>query len=499
MSGIRIEDATLLLSQIAAAYPVTRLTHRGVDLWPVIRDRLRHGLTKGHLVPRAGMDPGTPFPGPHGLRLSLTLADPQGDPRRAVVLERWQAEAEAARWRRRIGGPVDLVVLARPEDASDRIGGKPYDRYVDPLIQFARGRGIRVLKLMHGASAGLDEGQAVPAWRHPITWPDAALPLESAAPALFHFTTWLQARFGLGLDPWALIAEARNVRLRARALWPLLLAAAPKAVVSVCYFAPVATALTYTAKALGIRAVDLQHGKQGPYSPYSHWGRMADGGYDTLPDLFWTWGEASAEAIRRHLPPVQGAPEVIIGGNPWPALWLAGRGPAGTLPEALERRIASAERVILVSLQPIPDPFPQHLLDAIGRAPRSWLWLIRLHPHMRKDLERHAAQLPAAANVEIEHSSTSLLYALLRRARLHLTCWSTVGYEAQLMAVPTGILHEQGIGLYRTELAQGVFRAALETDAILALAQRPPSVPPSEFIRTDERTIAAALDRLVRR
>ena len=496
---MRIEDATLLLAEIAAAYPVTRLTHRGVDLWPIVRDRLRHGLTKGHLVPSRGTDPGTAFPGPHGQRLGLTLADPLGDPRRAVILERWQAEDEARAWRRRIGGPVDLVVLARAEDASDRIGGKPYDRYVDPLIQLARGRGITVLKVMHGPEAGLDESLAVPAWRHPITWPDTALPMESTAPALFHFTAWLPARFGLGLDPWALIAEARNVRLRARALWPLLLAAAPRAVVSVCYFAPLSAALTYTAKALGIRAVDLQHGKQGPYSPYSHWGRMADGGYDTLPDLFWTWGEISAEAIARHLPAVEGAPEVIVGGNPWPALWLAGRGPAGALPEPLERRLEPAERVILVSLQPIDEPFPAHLLDAIARAPRSWLWLIRLHPHMRKDLDRHAARLPAGANVEVEHSSQGLLYALLRRAQLHLTCWSTVGYEAQLMGVPTGILHPQGIGLYRAELAQGVFRAALDADAVLALAATLPPVPPSAFIRTDAATIAAALDRLVRR
>lgn len=496
---MRIEDATLLLAEIAAGYPVTRLTHRGVDLWPLVRDRLRHGLTKGHLIPRQGKDPGTPFLGPHGLRLGLTLADPLGDPRRAVVLERWRAEAEAAMWRRRIGGPVDLVVLARPEDASDRIGGKPWDRYVDPLIRFARGRGIKVLKVMHGPAAGLDDSQAVPAWRHPITWDDAALPLESAAPALFHFTAWLAARWGMTLDPWALLAEARNVRLRARALWPLLLAAAPKAVVSVCYFAPASAALTYTAKALGIRAVDLQHGKQGPYSPYSHWGRMADGGYDTLPDLFWTWGEESARAIARHLPAVPGAPEVIVGGNPWPAMWLSGRGPAGGLDAALEQRISTAERVIVVTLQPIEAPFPAHLLQAIARAPRSWLWLVRLHPHMRKDMAAHKARLPEAANVEIEHSSTGLLYALLRRSQLHLTCWSTVGYEAQLLGVPTGILHPQGIGLYRAELAQGAFRPALDSAAILALAGEPPAVPPSDFIRTDEPTIAAALDRLLRR
>lgn len=496
---MRIEDATLLLAEIAAAYPVTRLTHRGVDLWPIVRDRLRHGLTKGHLLPCRGQDPGVAFPGPHGRRLALTLADPDGDPRRKVVLERWQAAAEARLWRRRIGGPVGLLVLARPEDASDRIGGKPYDRYVDPLIQFARGRGITVLKVMDGPEAGLDPSLAVPAWRHPITWPDAALPLDSTAPALFHFAAWLQARFGLGLDPWALIAEARNVRLRARALWPLLVAAAPRAVVSVCYFAPLSAALTYTAKALGIPAVDLQHGKQGPYSPYSHWGQIADGGYNTLPDLFWTWGESSAEAIARHLPAAEGAPEVIVGGNPWPALWLEGRAPPGALPLALERRLAAAERVILVSLQPIDEPFPAHLLDAIARAPRSWLWLIRLHPHMRKDLDRHAARLPADANVEIEHSSTGLLYALLRRSRLHLTCWSTVAYEAQLMGVPTGILHPQGIGLYRAELANGVFWPALDAQAILALAREPPPVPPSTFIRTDAGTIAAALDRLLRR
>lgn len=239
----------------------------------------------------------------------------------------------------------------------------------------------------------------------------------------------------------------------------------PKAVFLVCYYYPIAMALISACRRLGVKAIDVQHGKQGKYhGMYTHWTRTPEEGYELLPDLFWVWGEETKRNIQRWQPVGLKRNIPVVGGNLWLSEWInANRYEevSGKYDDFF-KMLGRYKKIILFTAQPIPDPFPDCLLEAMQMSPDSWFWLTRLHPSQGNQLAEIDNFLKAGAldNYEMRISSEISLYSLLKKTDHHLTCWSSVCYEARYFDVPTTIVHPTGFELYQEYIQKGIFAYA---------------------------------------
>ena len=62
-----------------------------------------------------------------------------------------------------------------------------------------------------------------------------------------------------------------------------------------CWYTTETMGICAAARQLGIKTIDIQHGKQGKYQAmYSGWTTIPESGYSLMPDKFWCWGNQSA-------------------------------------------------------------------------------------------------------------------------------------------------------------------------------------------------------------
>ena len=281
----------------------------------------------------------------------------------------------------------------------------------------------------------------------------------------------------------------------------------PKAVFLVCYYYPVAMSLISACRKLGIKSVEVQHGKQGKYhGMYTHWTKIPMEGYELLPDFFWVWGEETRQNIRLWQPDGLKRNIPVVGGNLWLSEWIYSNHFEDVSGEYYEfkRMLERYEKIILYTAQPIPDPFPECLLEAIRMSPDSWIWLIRLHPTQRNQLPEIDNFLKTGRldNYEMKISSEISLYSLLKNIDHHVTCWSTVCYEALYFDVPTTIVHENGASLYKEYIQQGIFSYATEVQKLFMVIKsgnkNEPPIEDVRYIETDPQMALEALEIVLR-
>jgi hypothetical protein len=476
------QHAVEVLVEIERRVDVNALRAGGLCVWPLAR----LGFWERLLQPKAGgaaPAPKTP------LRFPPWSAWMQWRERRRV---RALPRAEA-------------LFLSRHEDYGDRFSAGYSNRHVDPVLAFCRSR-LSCLKLEArepAAARTLPRAVATEFFQ-----PDrlAALPeLPAIEGAGLLRATLAEIGEPLGFDESALRREVAQLLRRRAAYLEVLAVVQPRVVFVVCYYDRRVLPLIAAARTLGIPTVDIQHGKQGRYhGAYSHWTRLPPGGYALLPDFLWVWGEPS----RRHIADSRGAESLhhrpIVGGNRWLAQWRRGAPfPEDPSEAAWLTDVRKAGRVILITLQPIEPALPPHLREAMQRSPASWLWLLRAHPQRRAEIPSMVAALQSegSAAFEGERASAVPLYALLRIADRHITCWSSVAHEAPAFDVPTLIVHPSGRRLYAEEIAAGRFQDAETAEAVLAwIAGEKPAVSTGErYIETDDACAATALDTVLAR
>ncbi len=276
---------------------------------------------------------------------------------------------------------------------------------------------------------------------------------------------------GIALDEAAIAGEAVYI-LKLKALFARILdRVSPKAVFFPCYYQANCMACILAARERGIRSVDIQHGQQGDYhGMYANWTKPPRGGYELLPDIFWCWGEQSAERINRWSRPVWPAHKGVVGGNPWMARQIAMPGPADQ-EAALDAVLKPGATKVLLALQPIEDALPQGVRDAIAASP-DMQWLVRLHPMMRGGREAEIRKLLEATgnrNIEMTVASSVLLASILRRMDFVVTLWSSVAYEALLFGAHPVITHLNGLQTFGAYIEKGLFSYAPAGADILAV------------------------------
>jgi hypothetical protein len=275
----------------------------------------------------------------------------------------------------------------------------------------------------------------------------------------------------------------------------------PKFIFLKCYYEYDSFGLVLAAKELGIKTIDIQHGKQGIYHPmYTHFSKIPKNGYKLLPDYFWNWGDESMINIEKWQNN-KTAHQAMVGGNLWLAKWKFSdfykckSNEENNFIDSLKK----SERVILYSTQPITTEgiLPTHIVQTIQQSPSNWTWLIRIHP-FQKLTEGEILKVigNCKARIEIKYSTELPLYLLLKNVTHHIALWSSTCFEANEFNIPTIISHTFGGKLYDEFFKSNVFFYSINPDEIIELIQSGKKNEKCNYIETSEEIAKDALQKI---
>lgn len=218
---------------------------------------------------------------------------------------------------------------------------------------------------------------------------------------------------------------------------------------TLCYYSLQNFALYAAAKKHNVRTVEIQHGPQPPSHPaFARFTKIPQGGFNTLPNIFWCWDKESTLAINEWAYPQ--FHKAIIGGHPWLEAWQAG---LFTFPT-----ITVNKPLVLYALQtfPIDEAFPDYLMRTMQET-KDFHWLIRLHPRMNtihKDIQRLLMN-NGISNFELHKADTYPLPHILTQISVNITYFSGTAIEASLMGKKTIILDERGLTFFPELIKKG--------------------------------------------
>ncbi len=461
------------IAEIEQAFPVNTLLYKGLKVWPLIRLSLMWQL----LQPKTAYTfrPNQVWP----------LVRLGRDKKNTGALRRYRG--------------VDMILYSLPNYHADMVEGKYYDRHIDPMMRLSRPD----YKSMKLELASPQSKTTVPRFEPTVFVepPRKFVAQEKNAASLLggigNFADFTLAAAhlvpGVRFDE-PLFVEQADLAGQYRLFFREIISdLEPRAVAFPWYYNLITMSLIWACRELGVLTVDIQHGQQGPFhGMYSHWTAIPPEGYELVPSIFWNWGKQSKENIERWHPPGNTRQRSIVGGNLWLGGWVSGSGCSLTREETeFGSEIARHSKSILVTLQNLPEPLPEHLLQAMQQSPRDWLWLIRLSPQHRtpQDQIRNWLHSRGLHNFEIEKSTRHRLYALLGQVNHHVTRYSSVAYEALPFGVPTTLLDDEGRRTYSDYIGRGIFAYAETAEELLASINsnwsREELQEPSPFIETD--------------
>ena len=409
----------------------------------------------------------------------------------------------------------DIVFISWPEDLTDEFNEKTYNRFVDPMIDFVKNN-HSFLKL----EINLGKRQnSIPRFEPSIiiniaydSEPGLKFRRMFQNDNLVFFQNIEQLkRVILRITPYVQVREkeimnALFILERYEAFFfEILSILRPKVVFAARIYSVKYWALIPACKKLKIKTVEIQHGRQGKYNAkYTHWTRIPSRGYDMLPDFYWTWGEESKHNIKRWHPRECSRHRPIVGGNAWLLKWIKNdKLKPNRKIETFLDSLQGIEKIILFSLQPIEDALPFHVLQSMRKSPSTWRWLIRLHPYHKEQGEkiRRLIEQQNITGFEMDYATDAPLYALLSRSDHHVTCHSSISFEALAFSVPTTIVHPHGLKLYDDYINRGIFTYAPDDDALLRSIQKgfskEPLKEPVKYIETSCKRARKALNTIL--
>ncbi len=447
-------------AEIERAIDVNAIRYHDIRIWPLIRWDI-YGVTCGPS------------------RVVSTTPDISRRQILSPTVDLLQAVADNRR---------GCLFFSREMAHTEVLDGKEYCPFLDPMVALAQEAGYATLKIEASPQAGLSQARKEPTFHfvpigHPAT--------QRAYSGIEHFKACkeLVAKlFHLDLPEDGFQELVHQIEDWSQFFSAVLRVGRPKAVFEVCYYDLATFGLCLACKRTGIPLIDLQHGTFGGYHGlYTHWTRMPPEGYELLPDVFWTWGSRSQQAILQWFPAGTHKPHVRVGANLRVASWLTRAQASDGIPHELRRRLREASRSILLTLG--FNVIPPFVLDAMKQAPTDWLWLIRLHPVYDSPLERQKLheqlRVLGIPNYEIDHATETLLYCLLPQVNHLLCAFSSSCYDALAFNVPVTLYDEAGLKFYRQDVDDGLMAYAADVNGILQSVSTPAQVhtPDSVMVR----------------
>ncbi|MBX7199423.1 MAG: hypothetical protein K1X51_08575 [Rhodospirillaceae bacterium] len=456
-------EAIAIVNAIEEACDTGALRYRGARSWPLARLRLMAAVTQRIASGRntAGAAPVTNT-GPSFTAAPDAQAELVGPTDLGLLRAAGRGAVPPAR--------AEILFFARPEEHSDRTATGMFAKTLDSVLERVSGPALK-LELADQRTLGFPRA-------HPSLFIDLARAGAGVAfdppgtlSGLAAVNAAAERIAGVTLDQAQLLADMGKIFYFARIFEKLLRALGPKAFILSVYYHPVGMAWMLACHWAGVTSVDLQHGRLGPHHGfYTDLIAAPAEGYELMPDRVWCWGQRTVEDIARALNPACMRHRGFVGGNAWLHKWRYGDVSAFAPPalDAFTERLKGL-RVILVSLQPLDTPVPPALLEAMGKAPADWFWLLRLHP-LRRHTAPEIAALLARAGVtrfEMEAATAFPLFTLLRHADHHVTAFSSVTVEAAAFDLRTSLTSPDGEAIFAPEIARGICRYTPTADALL--------------------------------
>jgi hypothetical protein len=442
-----IVERTEWISLMENKYSVQYFNCMGIDMWPVLRYhwllllKSPDNYKKPVSVPRA--------PGFIGMLRSKigSLAKRSDSPFKKSLEELNKTE---------------VLLLSRESEYTEKVNDNWINRYIDPFIPFLRELSQSFIKIEtkeNDKAAACSEPPVIVSFesfavsyigKHPYFPTKVSSEVDA-------FSKKLPSELLEDINISRLSVNVQNILLYKEYFKLILEKTRPKHVFLIDYYSSEGFGLTLAAKEKKIKSADIQHGKQGTFHPmYSHFAKFPVNGYNTLPDYFFNWGDDSVDNILSKSK-IRTSHTPIVIGNAWICGWVEERYKSmEVIPEIKQRQ----GKVILFSLQPVDDTIPPFVAEAINNSPPDWKWLIRFHPSMKKSKEFLNQHGINSEKTEFEYSSKVALMSVLPYCDYHITCWSSVCYEAALYGVHTAIIHPTGWKLYDGLIETGIFSKA---------------------------------------
>jgi len=210
------------------------------------------------------------------------------------------------------------------------------------------------------------------------------------------------------------------------------------------------------ASELGIKTIDVQHGKQGKFQAmYSGWTKIPESGYALMPDNFWCWGKPSCDHIlasspnrKNHIP--------LMMGYPWIDYYKKNSIPLN--PEIFKNEIN-----VLVTIQPPQgentERIPDFVVDfLLSNHTKNMHFTFRVHPNDSEGLDYCNKRLQSIdASIFNIDSGEGNLYDAFMFSTHHITAYSSCCYEADGFGVPTLLFGNEAKDIYKEEIQNSIF------------------------------------------
>ncbi len=457
------------LISLEQRYPVSMWQVRGIDIWPVWKMKLFAEAF------RASNDPG----------LEREVSQKPGKWARWALyvrayLDKWGARLPVA----------DKLFVAEPVF---RVWweGESRNRFFDVLMDRADAQGqstllaetkpLREQKQIYRDRRVIDISTLHLAFLHPVSVEQDWAQLRTGA-SFKNFLTDIEVFFGWNENRLKR-ATATSVRLIEawRDLFKWLLARVrPTYVFQLCYYNSAQYGLNLACRERGIQVSELQHGSQGHSHPAYFFRVQPLGGYNILPHTFLCWDSSSHADLVAWCEPGH---QAVVFGNPWIDLLSA-----YPMPEGYSSPI---KPLVAYTLQPLAEPLPVFLLDAVVHTVNDVQWWFRFHPRMSAadvtKLKTLFDRYGLGNRVRLEEPEQAMpLPLLLRQAALHISRYSGSIAEAALVGTQSLLIDPIGATTFSRLIEEGKAFLALTSEDVVGKIRA--LVNPTTTIRAHEET-----------
>jgi hypothetical protein len=491
-----------LLNHLEARYPVAQWRIGGLHIWPILRARLYHAIVHFYLL-SADQHPASA----RSLRQRF-LSTP---------LNLWRMARAMIRDGRhtRLGfRRADVLFLSDGTSFSD-IEGIWYDRIMDPIVARLAARDMKSFIMSPGwlSLAPRNQPSLFIQPRLEMLKILATIHLRfSGHPAvelngLDSMLGELRAEeFGTVVpgQGWLFAHTARIVALAgyfAKALRKVR----PRIGLVNTYYSAEGYAFCVACHRAGVPVADVQHGSQGrDHMAYGRWQALPQGGYELMPDRFWCWSPAEAEAIAEWSGGTRHSP--YVAGNPWRDIWRADSEafvrPLRDQALALRRRSGMPHHVLVVLSWGLAEEEALKVFRALSTLPagQHFFW-IRLHPveHGKESEVARQARDCGLAAFDVDAASALPLYAVFAAVDLVVALGSTVVMEAEAWGLRSVVTTAYGGDICKPSIQSGAAVLAIQEDDIARAVRAGLAAAPMQAAAetTPAGGLDAALDNLL--
>ncbi|KAA5822440.1 hypothetical protein FPF71_14950 [Algibacter amylolyticus] len=190
-----------------------------------------------------------------------------------------------------------------------------------------------------------------------------------------------------------------------------------------------------TANKIGIATIDFQHGPQtNVHMAYSHWLKVPNYGFNTMPNQFWNWDINSKKNIDKWASKIKTI-KVKVVGQPYIAYC-----------NNKINKLDLNDKVVLYSLQTAPiELLTPNVIQLIKNS--NYKWVLRLHPRNNTaihEIEKFLVLNNIKNKTIIENAFDNPLPETLAKSIFHITNYSGCALESKIMGIPTLLIHKVG-------------------------------------------------------